>query len=106
MQFVIGWLTVKPGKRDQFMAVAEPAMALIRKEDGCMFYECHPSTLDPNLVIVIEGWQSPQHHQAHQTAPHHIAFGNEVAKLAVEGRFEEIEAARVVTQRPKFESPS
>ena len=102
MEFVIGWLTMKPGKRDEFMAVAKPVVAITQKEDGCLFYELHPSTLDRNLVIIIEGWHSPRQHQAHQKAPHHVAFGSEVGRLAVEGRFEEIEAAKVVTQRPKF----
>ena len=102
MEFVIGWLTCKPGKRDEFMTVAKPGIAITQKEDGCVFYEFHPSTLDPNLVVIIEGWQSPSHHQAHQKAAHQVAFGSEAGRLAVEGRFEVIEAAKVVTERPKF----
>lgn len=102
MEYVIGWLRLKPGKRDEFMRVAKPVVATTQKEDGCLFYEFHPTQLDPDLVVVIEGWQSIEQHQAHQKTPHHTAFGPEVVRLAIEGRFEEIEAKDVVSQRPKF----
>jgi quinol monooxygenase YgiN len=102
VEFVIGWFWLKPGDRDEFMAVARPTIAITQTEDGCIFYEFHPSTLDPNLVVVIEGWQSPGHLKAHKKAPHHLAFASELGRLAVEGRFEEIEADKVVTRRPKW----
>lgn len=102
MEYVIGWLKLKPGKRDEFMRLAGPVVATTQKEDGCLFYEIHPTTLDPDTVIVIEGWQTIEQHQAHQKAPHHVAFGPEVVRLAIEGRFEEIDAKDVVSQRPKF----
>lgn len=99
MLSVIGWLTLKPGKRDEFMHLAAPVLPLTRSEDGCLFYEFHPSTLDPDLVVVIEAWASKDHHQAHQSAPHHVAFSGQVGLLAASGRFEEMEVAKVATQR-------
>ena len=102
MEYVIGWLKLKPGKRDEFMRVAKPVVATTQKEAGCLFYEIHPTTLDPDLVIVIEGWQTIEQHQAHQKMPHHVGFGPDVVRLSIEGRFEEIEAKNVVSQTPKF----
>ena len=102
MIYVIGWLTVKPGKREELMVLTTPVLALTRKEKGCLFYELHPSTLDSNLIVVIEGWETKNDHEAHQRAPHHLAFGSDVARLSIEGKFEEIEAQNVVTQRPRF----
>ena len=102
MQFVIGWLHLKPGKREEFMTMARAHDDATRNEDGCLFYEFHPSATDPDVLVLIEGWKSPQHHQAHNQAPHHLAFGKDVGRFAISGRFEEIEAARVVTQRPQF----
>jgi quinol monooxygenase YgiN len=102
MRYVIGWLKVKPGKRDEFMRLAKPVFAITQKEDGCLFYEAHPTTEDPDLVILVEGWQSRAQHEAHQKAAHHVAFGPEVVRLCVGGRFEEIEAKDVVTQLPNF----
>jgi quinol monooxygenase YgiN len=102
MRYVIGWLKVKPGRRDEFMRLAKPVFAITRKEEGCLFYEAHPTTEDPDLIVLIEGWQTVAHHLAHQKAPHHAAFGPIVVENCVEGRFDEIDAKDVVTQTPKF----
>jgi quinol monooxygenase YgiN len=102
MTYVIGWVTLKAGKREEFMRLAEPVLAVTKKEKGCLFYEFHPSASDPDLIVVIEGWESAADHLAHQKALHHVAFGAEVVRLALKGRFEEIEAARV--ERPSFVS--
>ena len=37
MKFVIGWLKLRPGKRDEFMALAGPFIASTLKEDGIEF---------------------------------------------------------------------
>ncbi|MEX0853150.1 MAG: putative quinol monooxygenase [Bauldia sp.] len=102
MKYVIGWLKVKPGKRDELMKIARPVVAKTQKEDGCLFYELHPTTDDPDLILIVEGWESDAHHQAHQKAAHHVAFGPDVVRLSIEGRFEEIVARDVVSVRPKF----
>jgi hypothetical protein len=34
MQFVIGWLKLKPGKRQEFMPLAKTHEAATQKEDG------------------------------------------------------------------------
>jgi quinol monooxygenase YgiN len=102
MIFVIGWVRSKPGKREELLKVAAPVLAITRKEDGCLFYELHPTAADPDLTILVEGWQSRAQHRAHQQAPHHVAFGSDFQRLAAEGRFEEIEAAGVNTVNVKF----
>ena len=102
MQYVIGWLELKPGKREEFMILAREHQTTTQKEEGCLFYEWHPSATDEDVLVLVEGWKSHEDHQAHQDAPHHQALVQEVGKYAVSGRFEEIEAARVVTQRPEF----
>ena len=102
MQFVIGWLKLKPGMREEFMPLAKTHQAMSQKEDGCLFYELHPSASDENTMVLVEGWKTPEQHQAHQKAPHHLALVEAVGQYAVSGIFEEIEAARVVTQRPQF----
>jgi quinol monooxygenase YgiN len=104
MQFVIGWLKLKPGKRDEFMSLAATHQATTQKEEGCLFYEWHPSAADKEVLVLVEGWKTREHHEAHQNAPHHLALIEKVGQYAVSGRFEEIEAARVVTQNPEFGS--
>ena len=102
MRYTIGWLRMRPGKRDEFMRVSKPVFDITRKEDGCLFYEVHPTTEDPNLVILIEGWQTIAQHEAHTKAPHHVGFGPTFVKLCAEARFDEIDATNIVTQTPKF----
>jgi quinol monooxygenase YgiN len=102
MQFVIGWLQLIPGKREEFLSLAMPHQSITQKEEGCLFYECHPSATDRDVLVFVEGWKTREHHQAHQGAPHHKALLQQVGQFAVSGRFEEIEATSVVTQRPEF----
>lgn len=102
MQFVIGWLQLIPGKREEFLSLAKPHQAITQKEEGCLFYEWHPSATNRDELVLVEGWKTREHHQAHQNAPHHKALGQQVGQFAVSGRFEEIEATNVVTQRPDF----
>jgi quinol monooxygenase YgiN len=103
MEFVIGWLKLKPGMREEFMPLAKTHEAATRKEEGCLFYEWNPSASDENMMLLIEGWKTAGDHHAHQRAPHHLALVQAVGRYAVSGVFEEIEAARVVTQRPQFD---
>lgn len=102
MRYVIGWLRTKPGKRDEFMRLAKPVFAITQKEDGCLFYEAHPSTEDPDLVMMVEGWQTVAQHLTHQKAPHQVDFGPTLVELCVGGRFDEIDAKDVVSVTPTF----
>ena len=102
MRYVIGWLHAKPGKRDEFLALAKPVFAITRKEDGCLFYEAHPSADDPNLIMLVEGWQTAEQHLAHQKAPHHATFLPKLVEFCVGGRFDEIDAQNVVSLTPTF----
>lgn len=102
MQYTIGWLKLKPGKRDDFLSHASTHQTATQREKGCLFYEWHPSATDDDVLVLVEGWKTVGDHKAHLGAPHHAALLQNVGQYAVSGRFEEIEAARVVTQRPEF----
>ena len=102
MQFTIGWLKLRPGTRSLFLEEAKRGLALTQKEDGCLFFELHPSASDSDGVVLIEGWSSVEKHKAHLVAPHRPVLGDVVMKYATEGHFHEIEAAKVATFDPKF----
>jgi quinol monooxygenase YgiN len=104
MQFVIGWLQLIPGKREEFLSLALPHQHITQREEGCLFYEWHLSVSDMDGLVLVEGWTTREHHQAHQSAPHHKALLQQVGEFAVSGRFEEIDAANVVTRRLDFSS--
>ena len=45
MKYVIGWLKLRPGARDELMTLARPFVAETLKEDGMIFFEFHPQFL-------------------------------------------------------------
>jgi quinol monooxygenase YgiN len=104
-KFVMGWLTARPGKRDEFMAISQAFIATTRQEKGVVFFEFHPSSTDPDLIVVVECYETPEAHALHQTTPHFIATWKEVQRLIAEARFQNIFAASVVPDAVKFEAP-
>ena len=105
-KFIMGWLTARPGKRDEFMAISEPYIETTLQEQGVIFFEFHPSLTDPDLVIVVECYETPEAQDLHHRTPHFVAMWSEVQRLIAEARFENIFAARVVTDAVKFETPA
>jgi quinol monooxygenase YgiN len=105
-KFIMGWLTVRPGKRDEFMAISEPFISATLQEQGVIFFEFHPSLTDPNLVIVVECYATPEVQDFHHKTPHFAAMWEEVQRLIAEARFENIFAASVVTDIVTFEAPA
>ena len=72
----------------------------VEREDGIEFLEFHLSSSDPDAVIVIERYRTPEVHDLlHQTPQFHEMW-KDVQRLCVEGRFENIFAERV---EPDFE---
>src|SRR5262245_23652934 len=96
MKFVIGWLKVRSGKRDDFVVLAHSyAATTLALEDGIEFFEFHPSSTDADTVIVIEKYRSQQAHDLHLKTAHFAEMWGKVQKLCVEARFENIVADRV-----------
>lgn len=61
-----------PGKREAFIQKMKETGILdaIRAEDGCIRYEYYLSEQDPNLILLVEQWESAQHQQVHIQQPH------------------------------------
>ena len=104
MKFVIGWLKLRPGKREEFLALAHPyAAKCLAVEDGIEFFQFHPSSADADTVIVVEKYQSPEIHDLHQQTEHFRQMWKQVERLCTEGRFENIFADRVEPDAHRFE---
>ena len=96
MKFVIGWLKVKPGKRDEFIDLVHPYSATtIALEEGIEILEFHPASTDPDMVIVIEKYRTPEVHDLHHKTEHFERMWAQVQRLCVAARFENIFADRV-----------
>ena len=61
-----------PGKREAYIQKMKETGILeaIRAEDGCIRYEYYLSEKDPDVILLIEQWQTKQNQQVHLTQPH------------------------------------
>jgi quinol monooxygenase YgiN len=103
MKFVIGWLKLKPGRRDEFMAVSRPFIAATLREEGVVFFEFHHNSTDLDGVVVVECYKSHAAHELHWATPHFATMWKEVERLTIEGRFENIFADRTASDVARFD---
>ena len=79
MIHVLATVTVKPGKRDAFLAEFHRIVPLVHAEAGCIEYG--PSVdvasglsmqapLRDNVAVILEKWESLDALKAHTQAPH------------------------------------
>lgn len=92
MIHVIASITVKEGKREQFLEAFKANIPLVKQEAGCIAYtptvdvpaDLPPQVLDPSVVTIIEAWESIDALRAHAGAPHMLAYREKVKDI-VEG---------------------
>ena len=101
-KYIIGWLTLKPGKRVKFMALARDYAERCREEDGCLFFEMNPRVDDPDVVVVAECFKSVAAHEAHLNTPWFRELWAELGRIGVTGRFENIVGGRVEVDTVDF----
>ena len=89
---VIATIQVAAGRRDDFLTLFRALVPKVQAEDGCVEYG---PTVDvetsfevqipvrPNVVIVVEKWESVAALERHLIAPHMVEF-RESAKQLVE----------------------
>jgi quinol monooxygenase YgiN len=86
---VLAAISVKPGKRDEFVKIFKANVPNVRAETGCIEYvptvdvdaELAPQILDENSVTVIEKWESLEALQDHLVAPHMMAYKEQVKDI-------------------------
>ena len=102
MKYVIGWLKLRPGARDEFMTLARPFVAETLKEDGMIFFEFHHNSFDPDGVVVVECYRDHATHERHWTTSHFKEMWAHVERLTLEGHFENVFAARIEPDHIRF----
>jgi quinol monooxygenase YgiN len=87
---VIAVLTAKPGRREALIDNFRANLAAVHAEAGCLEYQCvvdaeGPSAkYGPDVVVVIETWESAAALKAHSVSPHMVAFGEKTRELVAD----------------------
>ncbi len=104
-KFIIGWVTCRPGRRDDLVALLGPYVAACRAEDGCLFFDINPSIHDPDVVTVAECFASREAHDAHLGREPFLSFWDRLPEFCLSGRFENIFAEHVEPDAVDFTRP-
>ena len=81
MIHVVAIISAKPGQRSALLDAFKDIVPAVRAEDGCIEYAVTTDGPDaepafgPNVVIVIEKWDSPAALKAHAASSHMATFG-------------------------------
>jgi len=92
-KYVMGWLTLRPGRRAEFLEHYRQGAEATRREPGCVFYDCGASPTDPDAMVIMECFVSEADHAAHLKTPHFKAVWAAFERLGVSGAFEDIWSA-------------
>jgi quinol monooxygenase YgiN len=88
--FVVAEITVKPGKRDEFVKIFKDNVPDVLAEDGCIFYEPvvdfdsgigAQGEVREEVMTVMEKWASIDHLKAHLKAPHMDTYREKVKDM-------------------------
>jgi quinol monooxygenase YgiN len=102
MIHVIATITVKPGTRTHVLEAFRWVTPLVRTETGCIEYQPTtdiPTTSAaqdgprPDVVTVIEKWESVEALYAHSAAPHMTEYRAKVKDFVVSVKLQVTEAA-------------
>ena len=86
MIHVIASVTVKEGQRAAFIDIFKANVPLVLKEKGCVEYQpavdvdtpLPPQQKDPQMVTIIEKWETLEDLYAHLKAPHMADYQQKV----------------------------
>jgi len=90
MIHVIATIKVKPGTRDKYLGILKANVPTVLAEKGCVAYvpavdveSGIPVQVDlrPDVVTLIEAWESLADLQVHLKAPHMLAYREKVKDI-------------------------
>lgn len=105
MDIVIGWIRLKPHKRDEFMTLVPKYATATRSLSGCTICELTESRDDPDVVVVVFGYTTPEAHAAQINSPHERTLLAVLNDLGIDGRFDNFLSDGVRTDRLTFPLP-
>ena len=70
---------------EQFKSrIARHARFSVTQEPGCLQFDVHQDRSDPALFLLLESYADEAAFEGHRTAPHYIAFREDVKDWVVE----------------------
>ena len=81
---VVAQVRAQPGTVAQLVAAQTVLVEATRQEEGCIRYDLHVSTDEPDLVLFIETWASEAAWQTHMQGPAVQAFREAAGHLVGE----------------------
>lgn len=67
---IIGMVVAKDGTRAELREILAAQVGPTRAEGGCINYNFHVDTKDPNVFMFYENWRSKSDLDAHLQTPH------------------------------------
>lgn len=98
---VLASISVKTGKRREFLEIFKANVPNVLAEKGCVEYMpmvdiasgLAPQQLDEHLVTIVEKWESLEHLKAHLVAPHMLSYKEQVEGLVEDVSLKVLEEA-------------
>jgi len=89
MIHVIASITVKTSERNAFLEIFKANVPKVLGEEGCVEYsatvdfptEVPIQETNPNVVTIVEKWETFPHLEAHFTAPHMLEYKAKVEDM-------------------------
>ena len=81
MLIVVAKFTVKPGKKQEIIQLAQELIAATRQEAGCISYNLLEDPYQENGMVFFEEWADKQALQSHFTMPHIAEWRQKSADL-------------------------
>jgi quinol monooxygenase YgiN len=101
MVHVVASIRIKAGRVAEFLRIFAENVPAVRKERGCIDYfpavdvntGLAPQVTDPEVVTIIERWESVEALRDHAVAPHMLAYRNKVAGIVEDVSFKVLQEA-------------
>jgi quinol monooxygenase YgiN len=81
-----GHFRIRPADVEALRPAMETVLTATRAEDGCIVYSYAEDVLDPGFIRVFEIWRDMAAIEAHNAAPHMVAWKEARAKFGVSER--------------------
>ena len=86
----IATVRIKPGTKDDVVALARPCIEATRNEAGNISYDLTQSMTDPETMIFVERWKDAAAVASHFKEPHFQTFQKAVMAHVTDVKMEQV----------------